>query len=67
MIPFARAPQERIASKDPRPSLQERYGSHAGYVAAVNQGAMRTVAEKFLLPVNATELIMAAQACAVLR
>jgi len=67
MIPFARTPEERAANKDPRPSLQERYGSHEGYVAAVSKAAARAVAEKFLLPVDATELIQAAQASAVLR
>ena len=67
MIPFARTPEERAANQDPRPSLQERYGSHAGYVAAVSKAAARAVAEKFLLPVDATELIQAAQASAVLR
>ena len=67
MIPFARTPQERAANKDPRASLQERYGSHDGYVAAVSKAAARAVAEKFLLPVDAAELIEAAQASAVLR
>ena len=67
MIPFARTPQERAANKDPRASLQERYGSHDGYVAAVSKAAARAVAEKFLLPIDAAELIQAAQASAVLR
>lgn len=67
MIPFARTAEERQASKDPRPSLQERYGSHDGYVAAVSQAAARAVAEGFLLPEDAAALIQAAQASAVLR
>jgi hypothetical protein len=29
---FARTAEERRANQDPRPSLEERYGSHAGYV-----------------------------------
>ena len=36
-IPFATTRPERLATGDPRPSLQERYGDHAGYVAAVRR------------------------------
>ena len=32
MMPFARTAAERQARGDPRPSLEERYGSHDGYV-----------------------------------
>ena len=67
MIPFARTAEERKANSDPRPSLQERYGSHDGYVAAVSKAAARAVAEGFLLPLDASALIAAAQASAVLR
>ena len=35
MIPFAKTKAERLANEDPRPSLEERYDDHAGYVAAV--------------------------------
>jgi hypothetical protein len=38
MIPFAKTNEERTANNDPRPSLQERYGDHAGYVAASDEG-----------------------------
>jgi Alpha/beta hydrolase domain len=67
MIPFARTAEERKANGDPRPSLQERYGSHAGYVGAVTKAAARAMAEGFLLQPDATALIDAAQASAVLR
>jgi len=67
MIPFARTPEERQASNDPRLSLLERYGSHEGYVAAVSKAAARAVTEGFLLPVDAAALMAAAQASAVLR
>jgi hypothetical protein len=67
MIPFARTAEERKARGDPRPSLQERYGSHDGYVAAVNKAAARAVADGFLLQPDASALINAAQASAVLR
>jgi hypothetical protein len=67
MVPFARSAQQRIANGDSRRSLEERYGSHEGYVAAVTQAAERAVAEGFLLPSDATALIQAAAASAVLR
>jgi len=67
MIPFARTAEERKASGDPRPSLQERYGSHDAYVAAVAKAAARAVAEGFLLQPDAAALISTAQASAVLR
>jgi hypothetical protein len=35
MVPFARTRAERMANNDPRPSLEERYHDHAGYVEAV--------------------------------
>ena len=67
MIPFARTEQERVAQHDPRPSLQQRYGSHEGYVDAVKKAAANAQAQGFLLPVDAAALIEAAQASAVLR
>ena len=42
-IPFAKTKAERLASGDPRPSLEERYRTHDGYVAAVSAAA-RSVA-----------------------
>ena len=53
-------------AKDPRPSLQERYGSHAGYVAAVTASANRAVSKGYLLADDATTLIAQAQASDVL-
>ena len=67
MIPFARTAQERQANNDSRLSLQERYGSHEGYVAAVTKATKRAMAEGFLMQGDATDLINAAQASAVLR
>ena len=67
MVPFARTEAQRLASNDPRPSLEARYGTHAGYVAAVQKAADNAVAQGFLLPVDATALVQAAQASAVLK
>jgi hypothetical protein len=67
MVPFARSAAERKANGDPRLSLEERYGSHEGYVERVRVAAARAVEQKFLLPVDAQALIEAAKVSAVLR
>lgn len=59
-IPFAATKAAREAAGDPRPSLEERYGDHAGYVAAVRAAAARLVAARLLLPADA-DLIIANQ------
>ena len=66
-IPFAVTRADRERSGDPRPSLQERYHDHAGYVAAVRAAAARLQAQGFLLPQDAQAAIAAAQASDVLR
>jgi hypothetical protein len=67
MIPFARTAQERSSLGDPRLSLEERYGSHEGYVAAVRKAADKAMAQGFLLAEDAASLIKAADASKVLR
>jgi len=67
MVPFARTAQERQANGDPRLSLEERYGSHEGYVAAVRKATTLAIGQGFLLPVDADALIKAAAESAVLR
>lgn len=54
-FPFAKTAAERGA--DPRPSLQERYGTKAAYVEKVEAAAARLVSERFLLPEDAARLI----------
>ncbi|HEX7841355.1 MAG TPA: alpha/beta hydrolase domain-containing protein, partial [Kofleriaceae bacterium] len=66
-IPFARTRAERAASGDPRPSLEERYGDHAGYVAAVRAAAARLVAARLLLQADADAVSAQADASSVLR
>jgi len=66
-IPFARTKAERIAKNDPRPSLEERYGSHDSYVEAVRKAAEKAVAERFLLPADAKRLAAEAAASDVLK
>ncbi|MET3462774.1 alpha/beta hydrolase domain-containing protein [Variovorax atrisoli] len=66
-VPFARTRAERMASGDPRLSLEERYGSHEGYVEAVRAAAAKASAEGFLLPADRERLIRQASESAVLR
>ena len=67
MVPFARSAQERAANKDTRPSLEERYGSHAGYVSAVRMAVEKAAKAGFLLPADAQEIVNAAQNSQVLK
>ena len=66
MIPFAKTQSERLANGDPRLSLEERYGSHEGYVAAVRAAAANAAAKGFLLPADADALEAQAAASDVL-
>ena len=67
MLPFAATLAQRVAAGDQRPSLQERYGSHEGYVAAVRKAASRAQEAGFLLAEDAAALIRAADESKVLR
>jgi hypothetical protein len=67
MIPFARTRAERVAAGDPRPSLEERYGDHDGYVRAVRRSADAAMAAGFLLDADATALVAQAEAGNVLK
>src|SRR5215467_1267446 len=66
-VPFAATKAERLAAGDPRPSLEERYATHSGYVEAVKRAAERNVRDRFLLPEDATRLIAEAEASDVLK
>ena len=64
---FANTKADRLASGDPRLSLQERYGDHQGYVDAVTEAADDLVADRLLVPTDAANIIAAAQASNVLQ
>ena len=66
-VPFARTKAERLAAGDPRLSLEERYGTHEGYVANVRESARRLVEQRFLLEDDAARLVREAEASDVLR
>ena len=67
VFPFATTEKERIAKKDPRPSLEARYHDHTGYVAAVKAAADRSVKARVLLADDAAVLVRQAEASNVLR
>jgi hypothetical protein len=48
MVPFAIHKADRLASGDPRLSLEERYGNHDGYVAAVRKAADNAACKGYL-------------------
>jgi hypothetical protein len=56
-IPFAVHKADRLASGDPRLSVEERYGSKAGYIAAVTQALQEQVNEGLLLPDDAATIL----------
>ena len=66
MIPFAHDKAQRLANGDSRLSLQERYGTHDGYVAAVRIAAAKAVQAGFLLQADADNLVSQAMASSVL-
>jgi hypothetical protein len=65
-IPFAVTKAQRLATRDPRPSLEERYGAHATFVAKVKAAADDLVAHRYLLPDDAARIVADAQASKVL-
>jgi hypothetical protein len=66
-IPFASTKAERLASGDPRLSLEERYQTHDGYVKAVATAADSLVKEGYLLRADADAMIEQARESRVLR
>ena len=65
-VPFARTRAERQAAGDPRPSVEERYGTLEGYVCVVEKAARRAVTERFLLQADADRLVKEAALSRVL-
>ncbi|CAN5236459.1 hypothetical protein BH11PSE2_BH11PSE2_18130 [soil metagenome] len=65
-IPFAATRAERLASGDPRASLEERYGNHETFVAKVKAAADSLVAQRLMLADDAAKVVAQAQASAVL-
>ena len=54
-FPKTRADRERTS--DPRPSLEERYGSRERYLGLFTEAALRQVRERFLLPEDLPDVL----------
>lgn len=66
-FPFSERAADRVARNDPRLSVEERYGDHAGYAAAVKVAAQRLQADGFLLQEDADRLVAQAAASDILK
>ena len=55
-IPFAPSKTERVATGDPRLSIEERYPTREVYLAAFRKAADDLMARHFLLPDDAARL-----------
>jgi hypothetical protein len=55
--PFHQTRSDRVAASDPRRSLEERYGTHAGYVCVVTAASNDAIRQGFLLVADAQTLI----------
>jgi hypothetical protein len=61
IVPFALTATARQAIGDPRPSLTERYGTHANYAAQVTAAATALQAQRLLLPADVAKYTATAQ------
>lgn len=66
-IAFAKTKAERMAAGDPRLSLEERYTTHEGYVAAVRRAAEKLQQQRLLLSADVERYVEQAQASHILR
>ena len=65
-FPFAKTKAQRLANRDPRPSLEERYADRASFVKAVDQAAGRLVQERFMLEEDAQTIVKIAATSSLL-
>jgi hypothetical protein len=65
-IPFAKTKADRLAVGDPRASLEERYGDHQGFVAAVRAVVADRLTKGWLTERDAGHLISEAETSDVL-
>ena len=59
-IPFAKTKAEREKTRDPRPSIEERYSGRADYLQRVEQAANLLVKDRFLLQEHIKPVVEAA-------
>jgi hypothetical protein len=60
-IAFEKTEVARVAKRDPRPSVEKRYGSHAEYVSKIEETANQLVNERLLLQEDADAFVKAAR------
>jgi len=65
-VPFSVTKAERLERRDPRPSVEERYGTLEGYVCSVERAVTQALRERFLLPDDARRLLSQAEGSGVL-
>lgn len=66
-IPLPKTRADAAVAGDPRPSLEELYGTHQGYVQKVTEAAQKLQAQRLMLPEDVEMVIQEAQAADVLR
>lgn len=66
-VPLKTTAAERLASGDPRPSLQELYGTHEGYVNAIREAANKLERQGLMLREDVEKTISEAEASNVLK
>lgn len=66
-VPLFGTFEERSAAGDPRPSLEELYGDHRGYVQHVRRAALRLVAHRLMLLEDVHAVVQEAAQSDVLR
>ncbi len=62
LIPLARTRDDRLKAGDPRPSFEELYGDHAGYVQAVTKAAQKLKTERLMLDEDVDAIVQQARA-----
>lgn len=60
-VPFAETIEEQKTTNDPRPSLEERYGTAEGYACLIRDNAAEQVRQRLLLPADAARLVALAE------
>jgi len=66
-VPLFRTFAERLAAGDPRPSLEELYGDHRGYVQHIRRAALRLFFERLMLLEDVRSVVQEAEQSDVLR
>lgn len=66
-VAFAETKEARMATNDPRPSLEERYGTRDNWLTGVRASANAMVAQRYLLKADADQMIAQAEASNILK